>query len=58
MVQDKVYMMFCYEIPWFYEDLKNENLFFLNLYTHSSRSENRELPLGISKGFPFMPEQI
>ena len=27
-----VYVMFYYEIPWFYQDFKNENLCFLNQY--------------------------
>ena len=27
-----VYMMFYYEIPWFYQDFKSENLCFLNPY--------------------------
>ena len=30
--------MFYYEMPWFYQDLKSENLCFLNLYSvHSAK---------------------
>ena len=33
-----VYVMFYYEIPWFYQDFKNENLCFLNLHSvHAAR---------------------
>ena len=28
-----IYVMFYYEIPWFYQDFKSENLCFLNLYS-------------------------
>ena len=31
-------VMFCYEIPWFYQDFKSENLFFKSV--PSSRIEN------------------
>ena len=30
-----VYVMFYYEIPWFYQDFKNENLCFLNLHENT-----------------------
>ena len=30
--------MFYYEIPWFYQDFKSKNLYFLNLYSvHAAR---------------------
>ena len=31
--------MFYYKIPWFYQDFKSENLYFLNLYSvHLARN--------------------
>ena len=44
-----IYVMFCYEIPWLYQDLKSENLCFLNLYSvHASRIQNLTLEIMLS----------
>ena len=44
-----VYVMFYYEIPWFYQDFKNENLRFLNLYSvHAARILDLSLELMLS----------
>ena len=67
-----VYEIFYHKIPWFYQDFKNENLFFfLNLYSaHSARILNLSLEIMLSppkwsmkhlynsKSFSFMQEQV
>ena len=66
-----VYVMFYYEIPWFYQIFKSENLYFLNLYpVHAAKILNLSLEVMLnplkwwtkhlynSKGFSFMPRQI
>ena len=62
--------MFYYEIPWFYQDFKSKNLYFLNLYSvHAARIlDLLEVILGPlkwgrknlynSKDFSFMPEHV
>ena len=63
--------MFYYEIPWFYQDFKSENLSFLNLYSvHAVRILDLSLEIMLSppksgtkhlynsNNFSFMPEQV
>ena len=41
--------MFSYETPWFYQDFKNENLYFLNLYSvHATRVLDQSLEVILS----------
>ena len=62
--------MFYYETPWFYQDFKSKNLYFLNLYSvHAATILGLlEVILGPlkwgtknlynSKDFSFMPEHV
>ena len=59
--------MFYYKIPWFYQDFKNKNPCFFNLYSvhaertlrdHVKSSQMRNETLYNSKGFPFMMKQV
>ena len=61
--------MFYYEIPWFYQDFKKQNMCFLNLYAvHPVRMLSLSLEVmlivpkcgtkHLYKGFSFMPEQV
>ena len=66
-----VYVMFYYEISWFYQHVKSGNLWFLNMYSvHGAKildlsleimlspSEGRITNLYNSNGFSFIPEQV
>ena len=66
-----VYVIFYSEIWWFYQDLKNENLSFLNLYSvHTAKIQDLSLEIMLippkgrvkdlynSKGFSFILEQV
>ena len=44
-----VYVLFYYKIPWFYQDFKNENRCFLNLYSvHAARILDLSLEIMLS----------
>ena len=66
-----IYVIFYSEIWWFYQDLKNENLSFLNLYSvHTAKIQDLSLEIMLippkgrvkdlynSKGFSFILEQV
>ena len=44
--------------PMFYQDFKNENICFLNLYYSVHATRIPDLSLEISRGFSVMPEQV
>ena len=44
-----VYVMFYYDISWFYQDFESENLFFLNLYSvHTAKMLDLSLEIMLS----------
>ena len=66
-----IYVIFYSEIWWFYQDFKNENLCFLNLYSvHTAKIQDLSLEIMLSppkgrvkdlynsKGFSFILEQV
>ena len=66
-----IYVIFYSEIWWFYQDFKNENLSFLNLYSvHTAKIQDLSLEIMLippkgrvkdlynSKGFSFILEQV
>ena len=66
-----IYLMFHYKIPWFYQDFKSENLWFLNMYSvHEAKILDLSLQIMLnpprwgtqhlhnSEGFSFIVTQV